>query len=263
MGKQFEELEPKEDLYHPTKYEGGIKQFGKDIAKYEELTAEKERELFCKFQSGDMEAKKTLITSQSKLIRHICGAFKNDPDYEELVSSCITELVLKFDKFNPDWKASKPTSNTKKAKNYSRGRLCYFTARVVKSTIDAFLDHRKRTYGLVDPDGVHLHTPLTDWEEVPKQEEPEAHKNIDKELIYRMLDVLSSRKKKILSLREKKILAGMFGLKCEKCTLNDLGLRFGISSMKVWRIQQAALCKLKKHLCRNPGDVIKNYKKKG
>ena len=236
-----------------------LSRYEKDISKFKTLPPEEELELFRKYRTGDMQAKDTLITSQLKLILHMCGGFKSDTDYEELVSNCNTALVLKFDKFHPYRKASKLTGNPKKAKNYSRGRLCYFTKQIVMSTIDAFLDHRKRTYGLVDADGVRLHIPLTDGEDVPNQEDPEDPK---KESIDRLLDILLSRKKKILSSREKKILAGVFGLKCEKCTLKDLGLRFGITPMGVWHRKKKGIEKLRRVFGVDPGKVIKKYKRK-
>ena len=229
MVSQFEEFEPEEELKDSAKYEGGIKQFGKDIAKYNELTAEEERKLFRKSQAGDMEARNKLITSGLKLILRICGNPNYRLDREELVGICISELVNRLQK------------DTKPSQRFdpNHGRLSAFTGWICRSTINSYFDNKKRTVG--------KNVPLEEWSGIPKHIEIWAHKKINAQDMPQLLAILPTK--------ERELLASLFGINCPKRTLQELSHGPKISITQTWEIKQGALGKLKSIVCPKPNAV--------
>ena len=224
-------------------------QYRKDISKLKELSSEKELKLFRQYQTGDMEAKKQLIDSQLKLILNLCEKYKPKEYHDDLVQMCNVALLRRFSDLKKDSKLKRfdPDYLRKKKKVDKTMRLSYFTSKICRSVVSKFFSKRRNT--------VDRNVPLEECIRMPESVEILVHNKINAQTLIQLLDKLPDI--------QREILMGLFGINCQKRTLQELSRKLDITITRIWKIEQKALKKLNTILSKNPDEVLSSYKKKG
>lgn len=200
------------------------------------LPAKEERELIIRFkETGDLEARNTLIEHNLRLVAHIAKKYSGSvPDHEDLLSIGAIGLIKGISSFDPNKGA----------------RLATYAARCVDNEILMLLRGKKKEQGDVslnesigtDKEGnqiMLIDVMSNDEKDIfdginTKMEIKQLYKNINNEL--------DEREKEVILLR--------YGLVDGKSIpQREIGKKLGISRSYVSRIEKRAVSKLKKGIC--------------
>jgi len=198
------------------------------------LSVSEEQDLLERMQSGDEEARNTLIERNLRLVAHIVKKFdKKGEEMEDLISIGTIGLIKAINTYDP----SKQT------------RLATYAARCIENEVLMHLRSTKkqrREVMLFDPIGSDregnelslMDIFGTDVDDVFDQVELE----VDQAKLKDKLKLLSKREKQVLELR--------YGLgSYERQTQREISKKMGISRSYVSRIEKRALSKLQDKMC--------------
>ncbi|WP_407695269.1 RNA polymerase sporulation sigma factor SigK [Selenihalanaerobacter shriftii] len=195
------------------------------------LDPEDESECLERLSKGEDEAKRTLIEHNLRLVAHIVKKFDNtNEDIDDLISIGSIGLIKAINTYDP-------------SKNV---KLATYASRCIENEILMHFRQNKKTRR-----EVLLHEPIgadkegneialidilgTDFDAVPS----EVEFTLDRERLYKKLNELTEREKKVVKMR--------YGLNnAKKFTQREIASRLGISRSYVSRIEKKALEKLYK-----------------
>lgn len=197
------------------------------------LSAEEERQCFCRMQKGDDEARQTLILHNLRLVSHIVRKYYNTgKNQEDLVSIGSIGLIKAVDSFDMSNGARFATYAAKCIQNeilmYFRSQKKLSCEISINETIDVDRDGNALTY--MDVIGC----------------EENMTENVERQLqIRRMMHMLGT----VLSERERQVIVMRYGLFAGKpMTQRETAIKLGISRSYISRIEKGALEKLKEVL---------------
>ncbi len=197
------------------------------------LTPQEETEMLTRLSSGDLDAKKTLIERNLRLVVYIAKRFENSPaDIEDLISVGTIGLI-------------------KAVNSYDAGKnikLATYASRCIENEILMCL--RKMTKLKCE---VSLDEPLNvDWEgnvlllsDILGTEADSINKdvelNVEKDVLVKSFQALSPREKLILKMRY-----GLMGT--DEKTQKEIADMMGISQSYISRLEKKVISRLKKEM---------------
>jgi RNA polymerase sporulation-specific sigma factor len=193
------------------------------------LSEEEEAYHVSRLVQGSKESRNLLVEHNLRLVAHVVKKFDNAGDTEDLISIGTIGLIKGIESYSPD-------KGTK---------LATYAARCIENEILMHLRSLKKTRN-----DVSLHDPIgTDKEgnEIslidilgtdPNAVVEQVQLKIEKNKIYKHLDVLDEREQEVIKAR--------FGLETggEERTQREIAKELGISRSYVSRIEKRALMKL-------------------
>lgn len=200
------------------------------------LTADEEFELLERLKQGDLTVKSPLIERNLRLVVYIARKFENTGiGVEDLISIGTIGLIKSINTFKPDKKIKLATYASRCIEN----EILMYLRRTNKLKTEISIDEPLN----VDWDGNELLLSDilgTDSDIIYRSIEDE----VDKDLLKKAMDKLSSREKEIVELR--------FGLTSEgkEKTQKEVADMLGISQSYISRLEKKIISRLKKEINR-------------
>jgi len=263
--KQF--VKTKQILTEPSDI---LKDYFKDVSKYNLLSAQEEKELAIKAKDGDENAKNKLIESNLRFVITLAKHYTNQGvPLVDLINSGNLGLCLALEKFDPEkgyrflsfagWyirrEMLREIYNTGRTIRYPVTFISKLSA--VKKAYDKFINDNNREptkdeiieltnltksqYDSTQLDSSYcqsLDTPL--YEDVKLQDViPSDYREdkIDSETLLKFIDKLDDE-------REKKVIKEFFGIGCKERSIHDIAGDLVVCPERVRQLKKSALKKL-------------------
>ena len=201
--------------------------YGDDVEKYHLIDTLKEKKLSKKIKKGDLLARNELVNANLRLVIKIARGYSNyGVCIEDLVSEGNEGLIVAANRFNGDMNV--------KFSVYASNWIKYY---VRKAVIE---NSKQNKYNVKPSDVDDLHT-------IENFSEDETHVK-EKELNEKMFsDVILEIN--ALTPRESNIIKHYFGIDgCDEKNLNDLSKIYNISAMRVSKIIESSIRKIKSEM---------------
>jgi len=252
-----------------------------DIMKYEPLSAREEQELFRKYRGGDRSVKDTIVYRNLKFVVMVAKQYSNQGvPLADLISEGNSGLLHAVDRFDPNknfkfisyavwWIRQSILQAISKQSRHIRIPLNQTQALVkIRKAVDVLSQKMGRTPSTEE---ISIRTGMRKskvWMMLFASEPPVSLESkisgtvhsIGESLTYNDKDALEElvdrtfsddlvKAFEVLSLVERKVLVQCFGLDGgHEHTLNDVGVRLGISRERVRQLRNRALKKLRKEI---------------
>ena len=191
------------------------------------LSQEEEKEQIAKYQSGDEEAKKILISHNLRLVAHIVKKYSNSTkDADDLISVGAIGLIKAINSYSPD-------KNT---------QLSTYAARCIENEILMLFRMQKKHQGTVSLEeslGIDSDNSEVILSDVLSDIEPDVMEQVEQNILTeKLLNIIKSS----LSSREYKILVMRYGIGGTVAyTQREVAKKLGISRSYISRLEKKAL----------------------
>ena len=195
------------------------------------LSAEEEADAVLACQSGDEQARNTLIEHNLRLVVFLARKFESSGvGTEDLISIGTIGLIKAVETFDPQ----------------KNSRLAAYAARCIDNELLMMLRSKKKTsreVSLYEPIGTDREGNEINLLDVMEQKQPDIVEEMEKQRLNQKLYELMES---VLSPREKEVLYLRYGLPGgTELTQKEVGKRLGISRSYVSRIEKRALLRLR------------------